>query len=163
MSSLFIQPTERGELIFKEYALEAVDRGFELTGGYSEVFKERSISLMDQALLFLASQIQKVHFIENFLICFIMVLMEQFFKPKLLKQHKTDLEQYPLAPTSTSNRSMLQRLFSITLFSGMYLLILVLRHASMFSSHGDVSSMRITLFSLLEKIVMSGLSSVNAM
>ena len=88
--------------------------------------------------------------------------MVWFFKPKLLKQHKTDLEQYPLAPTSTSNRSMLQRLFSITLFSGMYLLILVLRHASMFSSHGDVSSMRITLFSLLEKIVMSGLSSVKA-
>ena len=45
----------------------------------------------------------------------------------------------------------------------MYLLILALCQASMFSSHGQVSSMRITLFSLLEKIVMSGLSSVNAM
>ena len=45
----------------------------------------------------------------------------------------------------------------------MYLLILALCQASMFSSHGQVSSMRIILFSLLEKIVMSGLSSVNAM
>ena len=34
--------------------------------------------------------------------------------------------------------------------------------ASMFSSHEHASSMRITLFSLLGKIVMSGLSSVKA-
>ena len=118
---------------------------------------------MDHALLFLASQIQKEHSIEHLLICFIVVLMVRFLKPKLLKQHKTDLEQYPLAPTSTANRSTLQPLFSITLFSGKYLLTLALCQASMFSSHGHVSSMRITLFSLLEKIVMSGLSSVNAM
>ena len=118
---------------------------------------------MDHALLFLASQIQKEHSIEHLLICFIVVLMVRFLKPKLLKQHKTDLEQYPLAPTSTANRSTLQPLFSITLFSGKYLLTLTLCQASMFSSHGHVSSMRITLFSLFEKIVMSGLSSVNAM
>ena len=46
----------------------------------------------------------------------IVVLMVQFLKPKILKQHKTDLEQYPLAPTSTANRLTLQPLFSITLF-----------------------------------------------
>ena len=45
----------------------------------------------------------------------------------------------------------------------MHLLILALCQPSMFSSHGHVSSMRITLFSLLEKIDMSGLSSVKAM
>ena len=118
---------------------------------------------MDHALLVLASQIQKELSIEYLLICFVVVLMVQFLNPKLLKQHKTDLEQYPLAPTSTANRSTLQPLFSITLFSGKYLLTLALCQASMFSSHGHVSSMRITLFSLLEKIVMSGLSSVNAM
>ena len=89
--------------------------------------------------------------------------MEQFFKPKLLKQHKTDLEQYSLALTSIANRSTLQLLFSITLFRDMYLLILALRQAYMFSSHGHVSSIRITLFSLLEKLVMSGLSSVKSM
>ena len=88
--------------------------------------------------------------------------MVWFFKPKLLKQRITDLEQYPLTPTSTANRSTLQPLFSITLLRGMYLLILALCQASMFSSHGHVSSMRSTLSSLLEKIVMSGLTSVKA-
>ena len=77
-------------------------------------------------------------------------------RPKLLKQHKTDPERYPLAPISAANRSTLQPLFSITFFSGKHLLTLVLCHSSMFSSHGQVNSMRITLFSLLEKIVMSG-------
>ena len=79
-------------------------------------------------------------------------------RPKLLKQHKTDPEQYPLAATFTANRSTLQPLFSITFFSGKYLLTLVLCHSSMFSSHGQVNSMRITLFSLLQKIFMPGLS-----
>ena len=118
---------------------------------------------MDHALLFLASQIQKDHSIEHLLICFIVVLIVRFLKTKLLKQHKTDLGQYPLAPTSTANRSTLQLLFSIKFFNGKYLLTLRLCQASMFSSHGHVSSVRITLFSLFEKIVMSGLSSVNAM
>ena len=45
----------------------------------------------------------------------------------------------------------------------MYLLTLALCQASVLSSHGQVSYMRITLFSLLEKIVMSALHSVNAM
>ena len=56
------------------------------------VFKERSVYLVDHALLFLASQIQKKHSIELLLICFIVVLMVWFFKPKLLKQYITDLE-----------------------------------------------------------------------
>ena len=77
---------------------------------------------------------------EHLLICFIVVLMVRFLKPKLLKQHKTHLEQYPLAPTSTANRSTLQPLFSITLFSGKYLLTLTLYQASIFPSHGHVSS-----------------------
>ena len=62
---------------------------------------------MDHALLFLASQIQKEHSIEHLFICFIVVLMVQFLKAKLLNQRKTDQEQYPLAPTSTANRSTL--------------------------------------------------------
>ena len=40
---------------------------------------------------------------------------------------------------------------------------LVLCQSSMLSSHGQVSSMRIPLFSLLEKIVLPNFSSVNAM
>ena len=74
------------------------------SGSYG-VFRERSISLEDHALLFLASQIQKEHSIEHLLSCFTVVFMVRFLKPKLLKQHKTDLEHYPLAPTSTANRS----------------------------------------------------------
>ena len=139
------------------------DGGFWWTSESSGVFGEKLISLKDHALFFLASQIQKKYSTEQLLKCFIVVLMVQFFEPKLLKQHKTKLDQYPLAPTSIANRSTFQLLLSITLFRGMYLLILALCQASMFSSHGHVSSMRITLFSLLEKIVMSGLSSVNAM
>ena len=106
--------------------------------------------------MFLTSKIQKEHSIEHLLSYFIVLLMMQFMRPKLLKQHKTDPERYPLAPISTANRSTLQPLFSITFFSGKYLLTLVLCHSSMFSSHGQVNSMRITLSSLLEKIVMSG-------
>ena len=49
---------------------------------------------MDHVLLFLVSQIQMEHSIEHLLICLILVLMVQFLKSKLLKQHKTDLEQY---------------------------------------------------------------------
>ena len=89
--------------------------------------------------------------------------MVRFFKPKLLKQNITNPNQYTLALTSTATRSTFQPFFSITLFKGMYLLTLALCKASMFSSHGQVCSMRITFFSLSEKIVMSGLSSVNAM
>ena len=117
---------------------------------------------MDHDLFFLSSQMQKEHSIEHSVICFIVVLMVRFLKHKLSKQHKTDLEQYPPAPTSTANRSTLKPLFSIILFSGKYLLTLTLCQAFIFSSLGHVSSIRITLFSLLEKIVMSGLSSVNA-
>ena len=91
-----------------------------------------SIFLVDHALLFMASQIQKEHSIEHVLICFLVILMVRFFKPKLLKQHKTDLEQYPLAPTSTANKSTLEPLFSVILFSGKYLLTLALCQDSMF-------------------------------
>ena len=104
---------------------------------------ERSISLKDPALLFLASLIQMEHSIKLLLSYFIMVLIVLFLKPKLLKQHKTDLEQYSLATTSTASSSTFQPLFSATLFRGRYLLTLVLCQASMFSSHLQVSSMAI--------------------
>ena len=103
--------------------------------------------------LFSTSQIQKDHSIDHLLSCFIMALMVGFHKPKLLKQHNSGLGQYPLALTSNPNMSTFQPLFSITLFRGVYLLTLALCQASIFSSHGQLSSMRITLFSLLEKII----------
>ena len=95
------------------------------------------------SLMFLASQIQKEHSIDllNFLIVFLVSLL---LKPNFLKQHKTDLEQYPLAPTSTAKSSTHQPLDSMIAFKAKYLLILVPCQDSLFSSQGHVSSMRIT-------------------
>ena len=111
-----------------------------------------------QSLLLLATQIQNEHSIEDLLNSLIVFLIRVLLKPSFLKQHKTDLEQYPLAPTSTAKSSTHQPLDSIIVFQANYLLILVLYQDSIFSSQGHVSSMRITFLKLFEKIVMSGLS-----
>ena len=116
-----------------------------------------------QSLLFLASQIQNEHSIEDLLNFLIVFLIRVLLKPSFLKQHKTDLEQYPLGPTSTAKSSTHQPLDSMIVFKAKYLLILVLCQDSIFSSQGHVSSMRITFLKLFEKIVMSGLSWVKAM
>ena len=55
-----------------------------------------------QSLLFLLSQIQYEHSIEDLLNFLIVLLIRVLLKPSFLKQHKTDLEQYLLAPTSTA-------------------------------------------------------------
>ena len=120
----------------------------------SGVFNTKPVSLESQALLLLACHIQKEHSIEHLLGCFIILMMVRFLRPKLLKYHKTDLES-----STTELQLPLQiytPLFSLAPFRGMYLLALVF-----FFSHGQINSMRITLFSLLEK--MSSPSSVNAM
>ena len=57
------------------FVLRVVDGEFTWTSGSSGVFKVRSILLEDQALLFLASQKQKEHSIEQLLGCFIVLLM----------------------------------------------------------------------------------------
>ena len=111
-----------------------------------------------QSLLLLATQIQNEHSIEDLLNFLIVFLIRVLLKPSFLKQHKTDLEQYPLAPTSTAKSSTHQPLDSIIVFKANYLLIIVLYQDSIFSSQGHVSSMRITFLKLFEKIVMSGLS-----
>ena len=51
-------------------------------------------------LLFLASQIQKEHSMDDLLKFLMLFLIRILLKPSFLRQHKTDLEQYPLAPTS---------------------------------------------------------------
>ena len=111
-----------------------------------------------QYLLFLASEIQNKHSIEDLVNFLIEFLIRVLLKPSFLKQHKTDLEQYPLVPSSTAKSSTQQPLDSMILFKAKYLLILVLCQDSIFSSQGHVSSMRITFLKLFEKIVMSGLS-----
>ena len=114
-----------------------------------------------QYLLFLASQIQKEHSIEDLLNFLIVFLIRVLLKPSFLKQNKTDLEQYPLAPTSTAKSSTHQPLDSMTVFKAKYLLILLLCQDCIFSSQGHVSSIRITFLKLLEKILVSGLSEGN--
>ena len=111
-----------------------------------------------QSLLFLASQIQNKHSIEDLLKFLIVFLIRALLKPSFLKQHKTDLKEYPLVPTSTVKTSTHQPLDPMIVFKAKYLLILVLCQDSIFSSQGHVSSMRITFLKLFEKIVMSGLS-----
>ena len=63
-----------------------------------------------QSLLFLASQIQKEHSIEDLLNFFIVLMIIVLLKSSFLKQHKRDLEQYPLAPNSTAKSSTHQPL-----------------------------------------------------
>ena len=121
MFPLFIKLTGRGELVLMRFVLEVLEGEFKWTKGSSGIFKARSISLEDQAFSFLLRQIQNEHSIEYLPSSFIVLMMVRFLRPKLLKEHKTDLEQYHPAPTSPGNRCTLQPLFSITLFSGMYL------------------------------------------
>ena len=109
-------------------------------------------------LLVLASQIQNEHSIEDFLNFLVVFLRRRLLKPSFLKQHKTDLEEYPLAPTSTAKSFTQQPLDSMIVFKTKYLLILVLCQDSIFSSQGHVGSMRITFLKLFQKIVMPGLS-----
>ena len=97
-----------------------------------------------KSLLFLASQIQNERSIEGLLNFLIVFLVRVLLKPSFLKQHKTGIEQYPLAPTSTAKRSAHKPLDSMIAFKAKYLLILVLCQDYTFSSQGDVSSMRIT-------------------
>ena len=92
--------------------------GHEREDGELQVSFEGSLSLQlavrFQCLLFLASQTQKEHSIEDLLNFFVVFLIRGLLKPSFLKQHKTDLEQYHLAPTSTAKSSTHQPLDSMT-------------------------------------------------
>ena len=77
---------------------EVVDGGFRWTSGSSGVFKARSLSLQEQAFLFLGSQIQEEHSIEHLLNCFILLLIAQFLRTKLLKQQ----HQLRVVPASSN-------------------------------------------------------------
>ena len=57
------------------------------------------------SLLFLASQIQKKHSMDDLLKFLMLFLLRVLLKPSFLRQHKTDLEQYLLLPTSTAKSS----------------------------------------------------------
>ena len=63
-----------------------------------------------QSLLFMVSQIQNKHSIEDLINVLIVFLIRVLLKLTFLKQHKTDLKQYLLAPTSTEKGSTHQPL-----------------------------------------------------
>ena len=90
-------------------------------------FRE-SLSLVRgvHSLLFLASQIQNKHSMEDLLNFLMLFLIRVLLKPSFLRQHKIDLEQYPLAPTLTPKSSTDHPLDSILVFKTKYLLILVM-------------------------------------
>ena len=123
-----MKPTGRIDFVFHTDLLVCL--GDDREDGELHVSFEGSLSLQlaagFQCLLFLASQIQKEHSIEDLLIFLIVFLTGVLLKPSFLKQHKTDLEQYPLAPTSTAKSSTHQPLDSMAVFKAKYLLILVL-------------------------------------
>ena len=66
--------------------------------------------------MFLARQIQNEHSIEDLINFLIALLIRVLLKLSFLKQHKTDLGQYPLAPTSTAKSSTHQPLDSMIVF-----------------------------------------------
>ena len=117
-----------------------------------------SLSLVvgDHFLLFLVSQIQKQHSMDDLLKLLKVFLITVLLKPSFLRQQKADLEQYPLALTSTKKSSADHPLDSIVVFKDKYLWILVLCQYSMFSSQGHVMS--VTFLKALENIVISRLS-----
>ena len=86
----------------------------------------------------------------NFLIA---LLIRVLLKHSFLKQHKTDLKQYSLSPTSTANISTCPPLDSMIIFKAKHLLILVPSQDSIFCSQGHVSLIRITFLKLFKKIV----------
>ena len=63
---------------------------------------------------------------EDLLNLLIVFLIRVVLKPTLLKHHKADLEQYPLAPNSTAKSSTQQPLNSMTVFKAKYLFNFVL-------------------------------------
>ena len=109
-------------------------------------------------MLFLVSQIQKEHSMDDLLKFLMVFLIRVLLKPSFLRQQKADLEQYFLALTSTEKSSTDHPLDSIVVFKDKYLWILVLCQDSMFSSQGHVNSMSVTFLKALENIVISGLS-----
>ena len=127
-----MKPTGQIELAFGTGLMFCLEYGL----GDGETFRESlTLRLVVEvhSLLFLASQIQKEHSMDDLLKFLMLFLIRVLLKPSFLRQHKTDLEQYPLAPTSTAKSSTDHPLDSIVAFKAKYLLILVLCHDSVFS------------------------------
>ena len=117
----------------------------------------------DHTFEFLANHIQNDVFILISPNVFAEVNASLLQNPNLFRQVVTDLEQYPLAPTSIAKRSQYQPLEEITLASPEYFDNFVECQDSIYSSQGQVSSIRMTRFRVFEKMTMSGRRAVTAM
>ena len=91
---LFMKPTGQIELAF--------ETGLEFCFGYGPGHGELQESFTSRlvvevhSLLSLASQIQKEHSMDDLLKFLMLFLIRVLLKPSFLRQHKTDLQQYPL-------------------------------------------------------------------
>ena len=96
-----MKPTGQIELAFGTGLMFCL--GYGLGDGELLDFFRESLTLrlvVEVHSLFLASQIQKEHSMDDLLKFLMLFLIRILLKPSFLRQHKTDLEQYPLAPTS---------------------------------------------------------------
>ena len=101
-----MKPTGQIELAFGTGLMFCL--GYGLGDGELLDFFRESLTLrlvVEVHSLFLASQIQKEHSMDDLLKFLMLFLIRILLKPSFLRQHKTDLEQYPLAPTSTAKSS----------------------------------------------------------
>ena len=97
-----MKPTSRIDFAFDTGLVVCLRDDIE--DGKLKVSFEESLSLQAapegvHSILFLASQIQKEHSIEDLVNLLIMFLISLLLKPNFLKHNKTDLEHFPLAPT----------------------------------------------------------------
>ena len=101
-----MKPMGRIELAFETGLIFCFGYGIgdgELQDSFRESLTLRLVVEV-HSLLFLASQIQKEHSMDDLLKFLMLLLIRVLLRPSFLRQHKTDLEQYPLAPTSTAKR-----------------------------------------------------------
>ena len=114
-----MKPTGRVAFVFDTglviCLIDDIEDG-ELKVSFEESLILQLVAKRIHSLLLLATQTQKEHFIEdlsNFLMVFLISIL---LKHSFLKQQKIDLEQYPLAPTSTAKCSTHQPLDSMIVF-----------------------------------------------
>ena len=116
-----MKPTGQIELAFGTGLMFCLGYGLgdgELQDSFRESLTLRLVVEV-HSLLFLASQIQKEHSKDDLLKFLMLLLLRVLLTPSFLRQHKTDLEQYPLAPTSTAKSSTdypLDSKFSLEIF-----------------------------------------------
>ena len=100
-----MKPIGQIELAFGTGLMFSLEYG--LRDGELQDYLRESLTLrlvVEVHSFFLASQILKKHSMDDLLKFLMLLLIRVLLRPSFLRQHKTDLEHYPLAPTSTAKR-----------------------------------------------------------